>query len=172
MAKEFTVKVRAKEASWGQTGLVCLALTVSIVWRLVIRGATNYNLERLSFDSYDLVLVTLVFAICSFFARSLQSEISVSVSISALGVQFVGRNMFLPRDEIVDVIVVEHIQAHKVVSFVMFRCGIGNEIRLVEAFPGILTLSYAVCLDFRQQIKHELETATTTVPVATIVGRK
>jgi hypothetical protein len=68
--------------------------------------------------------------------------------------------LFLPRDEIVDCIVNEHILAHRVESVVLLRVrrrrsDHSSPIQLVQAFPGT-EMTYVECLAARSEIMKNL----------------
>jgi hypothetical protein len=73
-----------------------------------------------------------------------------------------GKPVFVPREAVIDCIVIELVHSHKVASKVLFRIGEWPKfclsdpyVHLVEAFPGV-EMTYAECLAMRAEINRYL----------------
>ena len=143
---------------------------------------STYALSVLSFQR--VLLATLLVGYFGFatFCRTGRGDGEMVIKVYPLGIQRVKRYknnkksgyleqkpLFIPRNHILDCIVLEHVLATKVTSVVLFRIrtrskedsNTSNCTALVEAFPGAKEMSYVSCVALRAEILKALdETAT------------
>jgi hypothetical protein len=141
--------------------------------RLGCLGATvAFLATSLAFDNPYIFTAGAILALVATLAwtiSSISKKTAVAVYVYPLGVQMqtthtnensklIGKATFIPKDQVIDCVVVERILAYRVCSELLFRVkrrGKGH--RLLLAFPGV-DLSYKECLCLRLQIAQAMQT--------------
>ena len=167
---------------WVGTSVLALAVAIFLGNVRSARGESDWGFLILYLPGRTISAVLTLLSIAFFTIRRDETggNREVAVVVYPIGVQIATRTTrndrsvrpervrFIPRDQIQDCIVTEHVRATGVTSQVMFRLQsqgskAGSDPFLVEAFHGSSEMSYVECLTLRAEILRALEATASEV---------